>query len=62
MDPDRSRNADAEAIFGLAIHGSIRKRRPSMAAAPSGFPGTDSCWWDKKVKGWNRQFIDRACN
>ncbi|WP_242162403.1 hypothetical protein [Lysobacter sp. M15] len=51
---------DAEAIFGLAIHGSIRKRRPSMAAAPSGFPGTCSYWWNKKVKDLRQQFTDRA--
>jgi hypothetical protein len=51
MDPHRSGNVDAEAIFGLAIHGSIRKRRPSMAAAPSGFPGADGYCGTMKVKG-----------
>ena len=31
-----------------------------MAAAPSGFPGTCSYWWNKKVKDLRQQFTDRA--
>jgi hypothetical protein len=45
----------AEEIFGLAIHGSVRKRRPSMAGAlrVCGY----NCTW-KRAKVKNKRPLD----